>query len=544
MKLTKTIKKIVTLGRHSSYQEGIELYNQGLFEAALEKFKLLTKTNIGESSLHYNLASFYSGLIHRNLGLLYLHKGDYADAIGHFNMALEFNPTHYEIYNYLGIGYNNWRKYQKAMGSFTKVLELAPELLSLRYKVAIVLYNLKKYDVAREELQNLVESNPKFADFHFHLGVVLAHERHFEEAQKAFSAALVLNPSYFQAKVQSALTLAALGHHESADQKLQDLVKEKPLYPDLYYYLGVNQAAQKDWSRALENVKKALEINPSYPKALFLLGILYLKNDNPEAAIEAIQRALELDLNEEKQAFAHNLLSSLEKRKKIKDQGREEFALLNLNPLQEEYLEAILEVYPHHLPIVPDYIEILEKFGTKWDRPLLTTLVRLYEDEIAKTPDYADYHYQLGKVYDQMDAWDKAIMAYSKALELNPYFFKARVRLYKLYLKVEMPEKAKNEMEILIQQDIRFPDIYFDLAKIHLNEGNLDEALSCLDYAKAANPSFEKAFLLSAEIFRKKDLFDQALEVLKDFKEKNHSCSNEVYLKIIEMERSKMEKRD
>ena len=71
-------------------------------------------------------------------------------------MALEFNPSHYEIYNYLGIAYNNWRKYPKAMTAFSRVLELAPDLLSLRYKMAIVLYNLRKYDEVLEEMHRLV----------------------------------------------------------------------------------------------------------------------------------------------------------------------------------------------------------------------------------------------------------------------------------------------------------------------------------------------------------------------------------------------------
>ena len=60
--------------------------------------------------------------------------------------------------------------------------------------------------------------------------------------------------------------------------------------------------------------------------------------------------------------------------------------MARMDPLQEGYLEAVLQIFPQHLSIVPDYIEILEKFGSKWDRPLLTTLIRLYEEAIAKTP--------------------------------------------------------------------------------------------------------------------------------------------------------------
>jgi superkiller protein 3 len=539
MTLKNTMRKIVTLGRHSFYQEGIELYNQGHYLEALEKFKKLTVTNVGDSSLHYNLAAFYSGLIHRNLGLLFLHKGDYSEAINHFNRALEFNPTHYEVYNYLGIAYNNWKKYQKAMGAFSRVLELAPELLSLRYKVAIVLYNLKKYEVAREELQNLVDSNPKFADFHFHLGVVCAHQRNYEEAQKAFSMALELNPHYSQAKIQLALTCASQGHYEEAIQKLNDLIQEKQNYPDLFYNLGVVLAAQKDWQGATDAVNKALEINPNYAKAYFMLGVFCLRKNDHEAAAKAIQRALELDLEEEKQALAKNLLEHLERRKRLKGSGEEKLAFLKLDPLQESYLESMMQVFPQHLPIVPDYLEIMEKFGAKWDRPLLTTLAKLYEDEIAETPDYADLHYQLGKVYDQMDAWDRAIMAFSRALEINPYFFKVRVHLYKTFLKVEMSEKAKNELEILIRQGIRFPDICLDLAKIYLKDGNWDSTLSCLDEAMEKNPGFEKVFLLASVAFEKKGQIDRALAVLEDFKAKNCLISNDVALRILELEKKR-----
>lgn len=529
----------MTLGKHAFYEEGIQLYNQGLFPEALEKFKKITTHGQEETSLHYNLASFYSGLIHRNLGLLFLHKGDYQEAIAHFNMALEFNPTHYEIYNYLGIAYNNWKKYQKAMASFSKVLELAPELLSLRYKVAIVLYNLKKYDEALEEIQHLVELNPKFADLHYHLGVVYAHQRRFEEAHEAFSRALDLNPKYLQAKIQVSLMLATLGRHDSAIETLTDIIKEKPYYPDLYYNVGVIQAAQKNWKEALGNIKKALEINPNYADAHFILGVLYLKDNEYDLAEKEIQKALDLDLEGIRRALAKSLLEYLGRRKKIKPTENNLSLSAQLDPLEEEYLETMLQSFPQHLPIVPDYVEILEKSGTKWDRPLLATLARLYEDQIIKTPNYADLHYQLGKVYDQMESRDKAIMSFSRSLEINPLFFKARIHLYQLFLKVEMQERAKKELEFLMEKGIRFPDICLDLGQIYFNEENWDSALSCLDYALEKNPKFEKAFLLASAALEKKGEIEKALEVLDRFKTDTCDFTNEVTLRILELKKKR-----
>jgi protein O-GlcNAc transferase len=537
MALKKTFKKIISFGKHTYYEEGIELYNQGFFPEALEKFKKITVFGQSENSLHYNLASFYSGIIHRNLGLLFLQKGDFPEAIAHFNMALEFNPSHFEIYNYLGIAYNNWKKYQKAMSAFSRVLELAPELLSLRYKVAIVLYNLRKYDEALEEMQHLVQMNPNFADFHYHLGVVFAHQRQFDRAQKAFSRAIEINPHYLLAKIQLSLVMATQGNYDSSLEKLDELIREKPNYPDLYYHAGVIRAAQKDWKGAKESIQKALEINENYANPRFILGLLFLRNNEYDKAEKEIKKAQDLDLEESKHSFAKNLLDYLERRKKMAlPKGRE--TLMNgMSPLEDDYLESVLQIFPQHLAIVPDYIEILEKFGSKWDRPLLSTLIRLYEEAIAKTPKYADLYFQLGKIYDQMDDWDKAIKAFSQALEINPRFFKARISLYHVFMKVQMRERAKNELEILMQQGIQFPDLYLDFAEIYLAEKNWDSALSCINEALKKNPGFEKAFMQASVILEKKGEIGKALEILNEYKEKSGSCSNEMTLRILELKK-------
>jgi tetratricopeptide (TPR) repeat protein len=537
MALKKTIRKIINFGKPTFYEEGIQLYNQGLFPEALEKFKHITIYGQDETVLHFNRASFYSGIIHRNLGLLFLHKGDFEEAVSHFNRALEFNPSHYEIYNYLGITYNNWKKYPKAMSAFSRVLELAPDLLSVRYKVAVVLYNLRNYDEALEEMQHLVALNPKFADFHYHLGVVYAHQRQFEQAQKAFSRAIGLNPHYLSAKIQLSLIMAAQGKYDSSLVILNETIREKPKYPDLHFQAGLIRAAQKDWEGATESIRKALEINENYAKPHFILGIIFLRNNEYEKGGKEIQRALDLGLEESDHSLAKNILDYLEIRKKpllVKDQ---ETLLAHWSPLQDGYLEAMLQVFPQHLSIVPDYIEILEKSGSKWDRPLLATLIRFYEEAIAKTPQYADLYFQLGRIYDQMEDRDEAVKAFSEALQINPLFYNARIRLYHTLMKVQLPEKAKNELEILMQQGIQFPDLYLDLAEVYLSEKKWDSALSCVNEAIRKNSGFEKAFMLASAILEKKGEIEKALGILNEFKEKGGQCSNVLALRLLELKK-------
>jgi tetratricopeptide (TPR) repeat protein len=340
------------------------------------------------------------------------------------------------------------------------------------------------------------------------------------------------------AKIQLSLIMAAQGKYESSLETLTEIIREKPKYPDLHFHTGLIRAAQNDWKGATESIRKALEINENYASPHFVLGILFLRDNEYEKAEKEIKRALDLNLEEAKHSFAKNILDYLEIRKKtllVKDQ--ETLLSQMSSPLQEDYLETMLQTFPQHLPIVPDYLEISEKLGSKWDPPLLATLIRLYEEAIARTPTYADLHFQLGRVYDQMEDWDKAVKAFSKALEINPLFYKARISLYYTLREAQLPKKAKKELEILMQQGIQFPDLYLDLAEVYLLEKNWDSALSCVNEAIRRNSGFEKAYMLASAILEKKGEIGKALGILNEYKEKGRQCSNGLILRILELKK-------
>ena len=104
-------------------------------------------------------------------------------------------------------------------------------------------------------------------------------------------------------------------------------------------------------------------------------------------------------------------------------------------------------------------------------------------------------------------------------------------------MKVHMQERAKNELEILMQQGIQFPDLYLDLAEIYLAEENWESALSCVNEAIKKNSGFEKAFMLASVILEKKGEREKAFGLLNEYKEKNGQCSNELSLRILELKK-------
>jgi len=533
MKILQVLKKIITFGEHPLYKEGIKLYNEGLFEEALEKFKGLTESPIGEKSLHYNLACFYSALSHRNLGLIFLHKADYAKAVYHFNKALQFNPSLYEVYVYLGIAYNNWHKYDDAMKAFNKVLKLAPDLLDIKYKLSIVLYNKGKYKEALKELSYLTKLNPQFADLHYHLGVIYAHLTRFAEAKNELKKAIELNPKYLQARIQFALVSAAQGEYEIAEKQLTDLISERPNFPDLYYNRGTVQAAQDKIKKAFESLNKALSLNPNYAKCHFFIGILYLREGRNKEALEHISKALEGKLDEPMFSFARTIKKFLTK--KIERKLPEEAMEKRIFPLDPDYIKETVKSLPRHVNIVPDYVEIFEKLGTKIDQPLLKTIANLYKEEIEKNPMYPDLYYQLGKVYEYMEEWDEAIKSYHKSLDLNPKFIKARINLAKVYKNLLIYEEAKKHFLLLRKQGVLFPDLCLELAAIYIEEENLEEALNTVFEAINRNPRYEKAYLLASVIYEKMGDTDNAIQILQKYKDYNKSFSEQFELRLLEL---------
>ena len=533
MKILQILKKIITLGEHPLYKEGIRLYNEGLFEEALEKFKGLTESPVGEKSLHYNLACFYSALSHRNLGLIFLHKADYPKAIYHFNRALQFNPSLYEVYVYLGIAYNNWHKYDDAMKAFNKVLKLAPDLLDIRYKLSIVLYNMGKYKEALKELSYLTKLNPQFADLHYHLGVIYAHLTRFEEAKNELKKAIELNPKYLQARIQFALVSAAQGEYEIAEKQLTELISERPTFPDLHYNKGVVQAAQDRIKEAFESLNKALLLNPNYAKCHFFIGILYLKEGKNKDALEHISKALEGKLEEPMLSFARTIRKFLTK--KLEKGASKELMDKKAFPLDPDYIKETVKSLPKHVNIIPDYVEIFEKLGAKIDRPLLKTIANLYKEEIEKNPLYPDLYYQLGKVCEYMEEWDEAIKNYQKALEINPKFIKARISLAKAYKRLVMYEDAKKHFLLLKEQGVLFPDLCLELATIYAEEENLKEALKTVFEAIERNPRYEKAYLLASVIYERMGEIDNAIKILEKYKTVNSSFSEQLELRLFEL---------
>ncbi len=171
-------------------------------------------------------------VIHLNLGLDYLKKNDFPNAINELSLAVKFNPEAVEPHAILALLYFSQDK---------------NELATQEYEIA---------------LKNASKLEPKNVDILKSLGAVYLRQKKLKEAESTFTMILGLSPDDSES----------------------------------HFYLANIYDEQKDRPRAIGELKKALEIKYDYPEALNYLGYIYVEsNQRLDEAGKMIRRAVEMD---------------------------------------------------------------------------------------------------------------------------------------------------------------------------------------------------------------------------------------------------------
>ncbi len=170
------------------------------------------------------------------------------------------------------------------------------------------------------------------------------------------------------------------GKYEEAAQAFSEVL-EKNKWPDAYFHLALALKSYGKMEKALEQLDEALKINPKYREAI-----------NERAQIlEALDRKDEA-LTEYKKVIA--LFYAENQSRDTDDYCYETAVLLDNNDLIDE-------------------------------------LIRQLRQHIQKYPGFADGYYKLGQALEAKGLRNEAMMAFRRALEINPSYEIARKSFWK-----------------------------------------------------------------------------------------------------------------
>jgi tetratricopeptide (TPR) repeat protein len=282
-----------------------------------------------------------------------------------------------------------------------KAVSLQPNLVSAHLQLANLLRQGGNIADATEELNIALRLQPDNADAHNDLGLVHLAESQFQRAADCFAEALRLDPESGLTHYNMALALEALGSPAAAIEQYRDATRLRPTLAEAHYKLGLLLAREGRRERAIECLRAASALRPGTAFALLCEAAILDLTDNGAASEELVRRAISLEPHNRD---AHAMLATILMQHGRFDEATASFDLANALDTQDV-------VGPVHIAHV--------KRLSETDRPLIEQLEHKLQNPGITGDEAVHIHFALGKAYDDLHEYGRAIENFDRANELK-----------------------------------------------------------------------------------------------------------------------------
>ena len=231
-------------------------------------------------------------LAHNYLGYWLAARGRTAEALDHYQKALEISPDYPDARNNLGTLFFNQGRTDEAINQFKKALEMEPYSLNAHYNLGNALLEAGRIDEAVIQFRKALEIAPDDADTYYNLGVALVRMGRPDEARGCFQKVIEFKPDSVGAYNNLGLVLFTQGKFAEAIKAYRRTLELKPNYADAHFMLGCALRSQREFEAAKEQFQEVLKMEPGHEMAQN--GLAWLLATCPEASLRDGARAVEL----------------------------------------------------------------------------------------------------------------------------------------------------------------------------------------------------------------------------------------------------------
>lgn len=175
---------------------------------------------------------------HRQLGDLYLKRGQYRSAEQEFQVSLRLMPNNPVALSGLGETYHLMGRYDEAAAFYRRAVELEPNDAGYRANLGVTLANLGRLDGAEEEFRAALASDPDLAPASLNLARLLMGRGDVRGAHRMAKQAVGRDSSMVES--QYLLGILAL-RLDRRDEAVQALVNVLALAPDAPFSASVRE---------------------------------------------------------------------------------------------------------------------------------------------------------------------------------------------------------------------------------------------------------------------------------------------------------------
>jgi tetratricopeptide (TPR) repeat protein len=310
----------------------------------------------------------------------------------------------------------------------------------------------------------------------------------------------------------------AYSHGKGPSLEVPTTAEEAAIF---HFSLGQAYSLDNDPQRAIESYRATLVHDPKSALVRARLAAELVKVGNFSEAKTLCEEAIKID---GKYVDSYLLLAGIQVAAKEYDAATATYrSALTHDPKNRDALLYL-------------GVTLAEVGKTKEGVAELEKLVKLRDNPESNIDQSVAYYY-LGKVYDQGNQKDKAVKAYSVAIEKRPGFAKAALAVAEIYSARKQNEKAFAVLEDVFAES-RSPEIAEKLAERHLELNDYKGAVVYLETLTEEDPSNENMKLRLALVYWQVKWFDKAEATLADL-HAHYPASSEIsyYLGELRLER-------
>jgi tetratricopeptide (TPR) repeat protein len=302
----------------------------------------------------------------------------------------------------LGKTYSLQQNYPAAVEALEAARSSHLESSEFLVDLAIAYFYAGQYRKAIEPLTKVVAKEPANVAAHQMLGKTNFMIGEFEKARQELEAAFKLNPDDYDVAYTLGLSYLKLRQFAPASDVYGRMLARLGNRAALRVLIGRAYRETGFFAEAIEEFKKAVAIDPRFPRAHYHLGLAYLRKDGASRLADA----------------------------------KKEFKLELANHPNEFYANF-------HLGIV---------YLSEGNWTLAATHLQKASQIQPKNP---DAYFLLGRSYEELKEYEKAIPVLRKAIEFNPYLghndyqiTNAHFRLGQSLIKIGRIDEGQKELEL------------------------------------------------------------------------------------------------
>jgi tetratricopeptide (TPR) repeat protein len=368
---------------------GLALAQRGQHDSAEAAFRQFIAINPNAPSVHTNLGNL------RHL------KGDETGAEAHYRKAIALQSANPQTHFNLALALKGQGRLEDSLAALKTALAHKPDYVDALVQSGVVLLALGSADAALAMLDKALALNNEHFEAHFNRGLALVRLERLADAKLGLAHAAALNENDHRVFLALGKVLVQLQEHELATSSLARAAALKP--DDAETHVALTSVFLADgWTMAaLDEADKALALTPDSPEALMAKGRVLADLNRLDESIAVYQRAAAL-APESTRPLA--VLGTAYLARGLTAEARDAFQ--KAQALEPSNARAFLN------------LARTDRF--KPDDPRFAELEAFLADEERLSPnDRIELHFAAGRIYDDLEQFDRAFTHFDAANALQ-----------------------------------------------------------------------------------------------------------------------------